>query len=851
MANKADKRIKPEKKQNSTPPAPAEVIEAAAFPIVAIGASAGGLQAFTDLLGAIPEKPGFALVFVMHTDSRDSSLLRGVLARKSKMPVEIAADGAPITINRLYIPPPGTFVFIEEGHFRLQKRDRSSPALPIDACFRSLAEDHGNRAIAVVLSGTASDGTLGIKAIKAEGGITFAQDDSAQSLDMPHNAVLTGAIDFVMSPPDIARELVRIAQAPYMSSAAPATGIGDSDLSRVFQLLHMTHDVDFTHYKKSTLERRIRRRMTLHHLDTIDEYVSYVENKPSEVEALYNDILIRVTGFFRDPEVFDALCTEIVPQMLRDRVNEPLRVWVPGCATGEEVYSLAICMVEAVHDGGLACPVQIFGTDISDQSIDRARAGFYPAEIESEITPERLRRFFVRTDGGYRVTQSLRDCCIFARQNLTKDPPFSRLDLVSCRNVMIYLGTVLQRRVMSIFNYALRPNGFLLLGSSETIGNFAELFVSVDRRHKIYMKRNAPKAAALGFSMPARTEIAGRHRMEEDITAAAPNVFREADRVLLTRYSPPGVLINDQMDILQFRGRTSAFLEPAPGAATLNLFKMAREGLIGELRTAVHAARKKDTSVRREGIRVAANGSSIVANIEVIPFKPTTGEQCFVILFEEVPPEPKKGKTKSKKVEPEPESRHAQRLKRDLDATREYLQSIIEEQEAMNEELRSANEEIQSSNEELQSTNEELETAKEELQSSNEELTTLNEELENRNAELAEANNDLINLLASVEIPIVMLDAEMRIRRMNPGAQRTLNLIPTDVGRPIRDLKMTLRDNDIEPMIHSVIENLEVREARVQHQNGQWYSLRIRPYKTTENKIEGAVLVMVDVDAKR
>jgi len=836
------------------PPAPPDVVEHPSFPIVAVGASAVGLPAFIDFLTAMPATPGLAIVFVLHTDGRDASSLREVLARKSKLPVEVTEDRAPVVIDRLYIPPPGHFLLFEKGHFRLQKRDRTASVLPIDACFGSLAEDHGNRAIAVVLSGTASDGALGTKAIKTEGGITFAQDEvTAQSNDMPHNAVLTGAVDFVMTPPDIARELVRIAKHPYMTEE-PVTGFAETDLSHVFDLLHMTHEVDFTHYKKSTLERRIRRRMTLHRIDNIDEYVGYLKDNPSEIEALYNDILIRVTGFFRDPEVFDALCSLVIPQLLRDRVaNDPIRIWVPGCATGEEVYSIAICVMEAVTQGGFQCPVQIFGTDINDQAIDRARNGFYTSDVEPEITPERLRRFFVRTDGGFRVTQSLRDCCIFARQNLTRDPPFSRLDLISCRNVMIYLGTVLQRRVMSIFNYALRPNGFLLLGSSETIGTFGELFVSVDRKHKIYMKRSAPGPLTLAFDTAAQRDTNGRVHMEEDITATAPNVFREADRVLLTRYTPPGVLINENMDILQFRGRTSAFLEPAPGAATLNLFKMAREGLLAELRAAIHAARKKEGAVRREGIRVTMDRNSIVANIEVLPFKAATGEQCYIVLFEEVPPEPrsKKEKAKAKPVKAEPESRQMQRLKRELDSTREYLQSIIEEQEAMNEELRSANEEIQSSNEELQSTNEELETAKEELQSSNEELTTLNEELENRNAELAEANNDLINLLGSVEIPIVMLDGEMRIRRMNPGAQRTLSLIPSDVGRPLREMKMTLKDADIEPLIRNVIETLDVRETRVQHQNGQWYSLRVRPYKTTENKIEGAVLVMVDVDAKK
>ena len=855
---KANRKTKTQTASASThavpPPPRAEPLPLTPFPIAAIGASAGGLPAFIELLAALPESPGLAIIFILHTDSRNANSLRDVLARKSRLPVEVAVDRAPALVNRVYIPPASSVLLLQDGHFRVEERDRSSSTLPIDACFRSLAEDQGNHAIGVVLSGTASDGALGTKAIKAEGGITFAQDeDTAQSQDMPHNAALTGATDFILPPDRIAQELVRVARQPHMTGGIGA-GLVEQDLAKIFELLKVTHAVDFTHYKKSTLERRIRRRMTLHRIDAVENYVAMLRENAVEIEALYNDILIRVTGFFRDPEVFNALCGDILPKLFRDGSRtEPVRVWVPGCATGEEVYSLAICITEALRDGSFTCPVQIFGTDINEQAVDRARAGFYPADIANEVSPERLRHFFIRSDGGFRVTKALRDCCIFARQNLTKDPPFSRLDLISCRNVMIYLGTMLQRRVMSIFNYALRANGILLLGSSETIGNFGELFANVDRKHKIYMKRTAPTMASFGFDAPARRQVIERAPMDEEITAAAPNVFREADRVLLSRYSPPGVLINENMDILQFRGRTSTFLEPAPGAATLNLFKMAREGLLAELRAAIHAARKKEGSVRREGVRVVSNGNAaIVANLEVIPFKAVTGEQCFVVLFEEVPPEPKKGKApKAKKVEPESESRQVQRLKRELDSTREYLQSIIEEQEAMNEELRSANEEIQSSNEELQSTNEELETAKEELQSSNEELTTLNEELENRNAELAEANNDLINLLASVEIPIVMLDSEMRIRRMNPGAQRTLNLIASDVGRPIRELKMTLKGDDIERMVRGVIENLEMRETQVQHKDGRWFSLRVRPYKTTENKIEGAVLVLIDTQGKK
>ena len=823
------------------PPSPYDV----EFPIVAVGASAGGLQAFLELVVAIPPTPGFAMIFVLHTDGREASSLREVLAHKSKLPVEVAAEGMKIVVDHLYIPPSGHELLLEKGRFHVQQRDRERPTVTIDNTFRAVANDQGGRAIGVVLSGTLSDGAFGIKAIKNEGGVTFAQDATSQSHEMPDNAVLTGSVDFVLPPKEIASELVRIARHPYMASAVRPPAFVDNDFARIFEILNRAHAVDFAHYKPSTLERRIRRRMALNRIESVDRYVELLRQKPAELEALYNDVLIRVTGFFRDPDVFTALCGTILPAILRERApRDSIRVWVPGCATGEEVYSLAICINEAIGDGGFSCPVQIFGTDINEQAIDRARAGVYRNDIESEVSAERLRRHFVPVENGYRVSKSLRDCCIFARQNVTKDPPFSRLDLISCRNLMIYLGPVLQRRVMAIFHYALRPNGLLLLGSSETIGAFGDLFSSVDRKHRIYMKRTGRTPAAVGVEAPAQRPVPESTRMEDEGTTTT-NVFRDADRVLLARFTPPGVLINEQMDILQFRGRTSPFLEPAPGAASLNLLKMAREGILAELRAAIHAARKKEGAVRREGLRVATDGSAITVNIEVLPFRPTSGEMCYLVLFEEAQPD-KKGKGKAKKADPEQEASQRQRLKRELESTREYLQSIIEEQEAMNEELRSANEEIQSSNEELQSTNEELETAKEELQSSNEELTTLNEELENRHAALAEANNDLINVITSVESPILMLDSEMRIRRMNPGAQRLLNLIPSDVGRPVRELKMTLKTDGLEEAITGVVQNLEVRELRVQHQSGQWYSLRIRPYKTIDNKIEGTVLVLVD-----
>ncbi|HEX3111574.1 MAG TPA: CheR family methyltransferase, partial [Thermoanaerobaculia bacterium] len=810
------------------------------FPIVGVGASAGGIEAFLELLRALPQKPGFALIYVLHHDGRTESALAQVVQHATNIPV-VRLDGArdvEIERDRIYVAEGSTNVTIFKDRLRSTRVPKTDGGTsPIDAFFLSLAEEERGRAIGVILSGSASDGAMGMKMIRSEGGITFAQDDTAQFKGMPEAAQEAGGVDYTLRPSKIAAELVRIARSDYFAKVTrESMQLPEKDLQKIFSILDSSFDVDFTHYKPSTIERRIQRRMALQRIEKLSDYVEFLKANPNEAALLYADVLIRVTGFFRDPEVFTAL-RGVLAELLKGRDEDvPLRIWVPGCASGEEVYSIAMVLMEVMQESNTYCRIQLFGTDLSDAAVDRARFGVYSESAVADVSPERLNRFFSRFDGGYRIAKSVRECCIFARQNITKDPPFSRLDLISCRNVMIYLGQVLQRRVMGIFHYALRQNGYLLLGSSETIGTFGELFAAVDRKHKIYQKKIAANRPAIEFHPTLPHERAERVIPERDV-AVPSNVFREADRVLLSRYTPPGVLINEDLEILQFRGRTSQFLEPAPGIATFNLLKMAREGLLAELRAAVQAARKTERAVRREGVRIANHRGATVVNLEVIPFVTQTQERCFIILFEETsseeeqPPKKTAGKkkpAKTAKEEAEP-SRQVARLKRELEATREYLQSIIEEQEAMNEELRSANEEIQSSNEELQSTNEELETAKEELQSSNEELMTLNEELENRNSELAEVNNDLVNLLASVDIPILMLDAGLRIRRFNPSAQKALNLIPTDTGRSINDLKLTFDLKDLDQLILDVVENLETREIEVSDRNGRRYTLRVRP----------------------
>jgi len=840
MALKSAKKARPD--NNRTGPSPrAKPV----FPIVGVGASAGGIEAFTALLKGLTDAPGMAFVFVLHQDPKHTSNLAYIVARATGMPVEVVQPGTAVRKDHVYVAPANAEVSVVSGVLHLHERGAGTPSV-IDGFLRSLAQDQGSRAISVILSGSGTDGAVGTKAIKAEDGITFAQDATAKVDSMPKSAAAGGLIDFVLSPKEIADELMRIAQHDYVAGGSKGR-LPEEDLLKLFALIQTKHDIDFKQYKPSTIERRIRRRMSLHRVSTLAQYLPLIRQNPAEAERLYADILIRVTGFFRDPEVFESLQKEVFPQVLRNRrEDETVRVWVPGCATGEEVYSIAIALLETISGSGYSCPVHIFGTDVSELAIDRARAGTYAESIASEISPERLRRFFNPVNGGYRVSKAVRDCCIFARQNVTNDPPFSKLDLISCRNVMIYFGSTLQKQVVSIFHYALRPGGFLLLGSSETIGSFGELFEMVDRKHKIYRKKSIIGRPNVEFNM-AVPEPAAERVPEEDVSG--PNaLFREADRILLSRFSPAGVLINDDLEVLQFRGRTSRFLEPPAGTASFNLLKMAREGLLGDLRSVIHTAKRNNAPERREGIRVSLNDHTITVNLEAIPFVTPLKERFVLVLFEEAPAKTSRRKEKEVKERLTPPMN---RLRRELEATREYLQSIIEEQEAMNEELRSANEEIQSSNEELQSTNEELETAKEELQSSNEELTTLNEELENRNQELAVLNNDLVNLLASIEIPIVMLDGGLRLRRFNPAAQRLLNFIPSDLGRSINDINTKLHVDNLEALIREVIETLEVREVEVKDRAGRWQSLRIRPYKTTDNKIDGAVLALVSLDEFR
>jgi two-component system, chemotaxis family, CheB/CheR fusion protein len=858
------------KKSDTTEPVPNVSVR---FPVVGIGASAGGLEAATLFFRELSPNLGMAYVLVLHLDPARESKVSEILGRITAIPMLQAKDGMLLEPDHVYVIPPNCEMTIDHWVLRLRDREPHRHAnTTIDTFLRSLAVAHGSDAIGVILSGTASDGTLGLEAIKGEAGITFAQEPGSAKYDgMPASAIASGCVDFVLTPVGIAREIARIRQHPYITDrrepGAPEPG-DESDMEQIFRLLRRLTTVDFSGYKSPTIGRRIQRRMALQKIEKINEYCKLLHRDSREVDALYQDLLINVTSFFRNPEAFAALRHVAYPHILEARTSAsgPIRIWVPGCSTGEETYSHAMSIVEFLGEERADIPIQVFGTDLSESAIQRARVGIYKENIEADLTPARLRRFFYKSDGGYQIKKSIRDLCIFSTQNVFSDPPFSRMDLVSCRNVMIYLNQSLQKRVIPIFHYALNPTGFLMLGSTEgLLGSGSELFEMTDKKQKIFRKRLVSAPVAFGFSLGKPEHAASG--AQTVVPSKPPETLkiplelqREADRLLLARYVPPAVLINEHLEILQTRGRTASFLELPSGKASLNLLKMARPGLLFELQGAIDEARKQGFEAIRQHVRVEDERTKTVT-IRVVPFKvPTQPQHSFLIVFEsEAPGEDGLSTTglspasaASLEVDPAVSGEHSSlgkqitQLRQELAATREYLQSIIDSQEGTNEELQSANEEIQSGNEELQSTNEELQTSKEELESANEELHTVNEEMQHRNELLTQLNNDLTNLLYSVSLPIVMVGADLSVRRFTPQAAAVLGLSSTDIGRPMPRLRLKLDMGSLEQNMLDVIQQVQSQQLHVQDNDGKWCILRIVPYRTMDNRIDGVVLSVMN-----
>jgi two-component system, chemotaxis family, CheB/CheR fusion protein len=831
------------------------------FLVAGVGASAGGLEAFTRMLAPIGGGSRLAVVLVQHLSRTHQSMLPTLLAAKTTLAVREARDGAAIEPGTVYVIRPDTRMTVIDGNLRVVPRPTDQGAdAPIDRLFESLAEQYKDKAIGIVLSGSGHDGAAGARLIKAAGGIVLVQEPTEAQVDgMPRAAITSDAADLVLPAKDIAAELMRLSRHPFFdrpdadgSNDASEEGTDEATEYRpVFQLLRRTTGVDFTHYKSPTIRRRVRRRMALHRLQELPEYVKFLQKNPKEVQSLHDDILIHVTGFFREPESFVAL-TKVFEEIVQAHQDgTPIRAWVPGCSSGEEAYSLTIALLEYLDDRH-DIQIQTFGTDVSQKMIDRARVGLYPQSAFGSMTPERLRRFFVSVDGGYRVTTTVRERCVFARQDITRDPPFSKLDIVLCRNLLIYLGPQLQRRAVGIFHYALHPQGFLMLGRSETIGAHPDLFSVTDGRWKIYRRKagtQSPREMEFGAPAvpPAEPPKLGQPGQPAPRSRQEWDVQGEANRLLLDRHAPPSIIVDEDSRIVRSRGHTSRFLELPNGDASLDALKMVRAGLLAPLRSALMEARPCERNVRKEALRIHTDDGTHRVNLDVTPLG--RGESRHYLIQFETGEELAKPAAKRAQRKGNGEDPALQQLEEELSATREHLQSMIQDLEAANEELQSANEEILSSNEELQSTNEELDTAREELQSTNEELSTVNDELQSRNLQLTEANSDLVNLLASVQIPIVMVGADLRIRRFTPAAERVLNLIPSDVGRPIGHIKPNIRSPDLEAMIRDVVDMVSVREREVTDNDGNTYILRARPYKSVENRIDGAVLALFDVSA--
>ncbi len=918
-------RKKPEKPLSSRNPSAlahsaAQSEQAASgFPIVGIGASAGGLDAFTELLKSLPLDSGMGFVLVQHLDPLHESVLTQLLARTTSMPVSEVTHNLRVEANHVYVIPPNTCMSVAQGVLKLRPRTQQgkTPHHSIDLFLESLAQDQRGQAIGVILSGTATDGTLGLEAIKAEGGITFAQDDSAKYNSMPRSAIAAGCVDFVLAPADIAKELTRVAKHPYVAGRAaealatvlllpvgqggpsaavatpsPSRGRGqeagrprgaENGFKKILLLLRNHSGVDFSLYKPTTILRRITRRLVLNKQDTLDDYASFLRGNIKEFSALYSDVLISVTNFFRNAEAFDVLKDKIFSEALQQRGSEPFRVWVLGCSTGQEAYSIAMAFVETAEKTSRMRKLQVFATDLNEALLDKARSGLYPKNLTRDVTPAQLLRFFVEEEGGYRVNKSLREMIVFARQNLISDPPFSRLDLITCRNVLIYLEPSLQKKIFPTFHYALKPDGFLFLGTSESIGEFTYLFEPVDKKHRIYSKKPAQTQLV---QLPVRKERSEARRvaLPGDLLAAGSqgetlpagesqgfrvelDAQREADRVTVNQFAPPGVLINAQGQVLQFRGATGAYLEPPTGKASFDVLKMAREGLMLPLRAIINKVKRENKSARKENVRIDQNGNTRRVNVEVIPLK-NLRERCFLILFEDAPERGLRAAAESeagqsKRLSGPPERRQLRRpagrildsprrtaeVDRELAETREYLQSIQEQYEAANEELQASNEEVQSANEELQSINEELETSKEELESTNEELTTVNEEMASRNTELNQLNSDLINFQTSTNLTILLLGRDLTIRRFSAQAGKQFNLGLADLGRSFGTIRHNLEFPGLERLITEVIETAQECECDVRDKEGRWFSLRVCPYVTLDRRIDGAVLVLVNIDA--
>jgi two-component system CheB/CheR fusion protein len=829
--------------------------EQATFPIVGIGASAGGLKAFEAFFRQMPSDSGMAFVLVQHLDPTHDSILVDLIKRVTAMDVFEAEDGLQVQPNTIYIIPPNRDISLLHGTLHLvEPAQQRGHRLPIDFLFRSLAEDQREKAICIILSGTGRDGTLGLKEIRGAGGMAMVQTpESAQYDGMPQSAIATGQVDYILPPEAMPDQLIRYTHHFHVSTIKDiglALPEESDSLEKIFILLRRKTKHDFSLYKHNTIRRRIERRMIVNQIERLEDYIRYLNQTPLEIDILFQEMLIGVTSFFRDQEAFEALTENAISKIILNRQNnQPIRVWIPGCSTGEEVYSIAILLQEQMGLHEKEFEVQIFATDIDDQSLSKARLGIYSDNIVSNISAARLHRFFKKEGNAYQISQRIREMVVFAVQSIIKDPPFSRLDLISCRNLLIYLRPELQRRVIPLFHYALIPNGFLFLGTSETLGEFSTYFTVIDRKAKLFqrLKGEAISPRILDFTIPSQPQK-DTTRPKAGLDDKELSVKQLTEKLLLQQYAPSGVVIDEKNEILYFHGKTSTYLEPASGDASLNILRMAREGLRLPLTIAIREAFAHHKEVVQQNVQVETSAVTLTVRPIV---QSTSTQRLLMITFdgELLPSQP----TSDEAVE-EDLDESDQRLvaaEQELQLTRDYLQTTIEELETTNEEMKSSNEELQSANEELQSSNEELETTKEELQSVNEELITLNSELQSTITELTQSNNDLKNLLVNIEVGVIFLDIGLHIKRFNPSATQLINLIDSDIGRPMSHIMPNLASGDLVQDAQAVLNTLIPKEIESQTKDQRWFLIRIRPYRTVNNVIEGLVITFTDITIQK
>ncbi|KIH76986.1 two-component system, chemotaxis family, CheB/CheR fusion protein [Geoalkalibacter ferrihydriticus] len=824
------------------------------FAIVGIGASAGGLEALEKFLRQVPQNSGLAFVIIQHLDPTHKCMMPELLQRETAMKVFEVRDRMRVKPNCVYVIPPNKDMSILHGVLHLfEPTTARGLRLPIDFFLRSLAEDLQEGSIGVILSGMGSDGTLGLKAIKEKAGVVLVQEPASAKFDsMPRSAIAAGLADLVAPAEELPAKILEYLHLDQVlaRSETPLEEKDQSALEKVVILLRTKTGQDFSLYKKSTVYRRIERRMIIHQISKIADYVRYLEKNPQEVKLLFKELLIGVTNFFRDPPAWELLQSKAIPALLKEHpAGGTLRAWSVGCSSGEEAYSLAIAFTEAIEQlkPEADYTLQIFATDLDQDAIDKARLGYYPNNIAADLSDERLRRFFIQEENGYRIGKKIRAMVTFATQNVIMDPPFTKLDILTCRNLLIYLMPELQKKILPLFHYSLKPGGLLFLGNAETVSACPELFTPLNLKFRLFQRRESVLPLGQIYFPASSVPSAPENAKESTKVKPASNLQALADELLLQHFSPPAVLVNNKGDILYISGRTGKYLEPAAGKANWNIFAMAREGLRFELGISFHKVLRQKEAIILKNIKVGTNGGSQTLDVTLKTIEePEALQGMVMIVFHDVPEPPSK-KLRGRAAGPAAANARVVELEQETQKLREELHTTREEMHSSQEELKSTNEELQSTNEELQSTNEELTTSKEEMQSMNEELQTVNAEQQSKMDELTRTEDDLRNLLNSTEIITVFLDKELHVRRFTEGAKKIFKLLPGDVGRPLSDITSDLLYSEMSEDAQEVLRSLSVSEKQIETTDGRWFLVRIMPYRTMDDVIGGVVITYTNI----